>query len=470
MISRSVADKMSAIVGKEWFLDTPEDLATYSYDAFLPEFNPNGVIIPGSTGEISEIMKIANQERIYITPRGAGTNICGGSVAKRGGLIMAFHRMNKILEIDPDNMCAVVQPGVVNADLQKEVARYSLMYPPDPASMFVSTIGGNVALNAGGPRGVKYGVTRDYLLGLEVVLPSGGVIRTGGKVLKSVSGYDLTRLMCGSEGTLGIITEITVRLVPLPPAKATLQAVFSDLDDAAKAVSAIIGSGIVPTTLELIDKVVLDVIGNYGGARFHKDTQGLLLIEVDGEDSLVAAQGERIEAFCRQRGAVEVERASTLEDAEKLWQARRTAFGAVASLRPNCIVEDATVPVKKLPAIIRTIVALADKYQLKIGVLAHAGDGNLHPLIMTDLRDKDEMDRVDHALEEMYEAAMAMGGTLSGEHGIGIAKNRFMNMEFNDSAIEIMLGIKKVFDPHVILNPGSFLSIYDQINEEKKWN
>jgi glycolate oxidase len=426
------------------------------------------VIIPGNTGEISKIMKVANQERIYITPRGAGTNICGGSVAKRGGLIMAFHRMNKILEIDPDNMCAVVQPGVVNADLQKAVARTRLMYPPDPASMFVSTIGGNVALNAGGPRGVKYGVTRDYLLGLEVVLPSGDVIRTGGKALKSVSGYDLTRLMCGSEGTLGIITEITVRLVPLPPAKATLQAMFSDLDDAAKTVSAIIGSGIVPTTLELIDRVVLDVIGDYGGARFHKDTQGLLLIEVDGEGSLVEAQGERIETFCRQRGAVEVERAGNSEEADKLWQARRTAFGAVASLRPNCIVEDATVPVQKLPAIIRKIVELSDKYQLKIGVLAHAGDGNLHPLIMTDLRDKDEMDRVDQALEEMYEAAMAMGGTLSGEHGIGIAKNRFMDMEFNDSAIEIMLGIKKVFDPNVILNPGSFLSIYDQINEEKK--
>jgi glycolate oxidase len=470
MLSTSIADAFRSIVGDEWFLDTPEDLATYSYDAFLPEFKPDGVLIPASTGEISKIMKIANQERIYITPRGAGTNICGGSVAKKGGLVMAFHRMNKILEIDPDNMCAVVQPGVVNADLQQTVASSGLMYPPDPASMFVSTIGGNVALNAGGPRGVKYGVTRDYLLGLEVVLPSGNVIRTGGKTLKSVSGYDLTRLMCGSEGTLGIITEITVRLVPLPPAKATLQAMFSDLDDAAKTVSAIIGSGIIPTTLELIDKVVLDVIGNYGGARFRKDAQALLLIEVDGEASQVEAQGERIETFCRQRGAVEVERASTSEDADKLWQARRTAFGAVASLRPNCIVEDATVPVKRLPEIIRKIVDLADKYQLKIGVLAHAGDGNLHPLIMTDLKDKDEMIRVDKALEEMYETAMAMGGTLSGEHGIGIAKNRFMHMEFNDSAIEMMLGIKKVFDPNVILNPGSFLSIYDQINEEKKWN
>ena len=458
MIPDTIADEFRSIVGDEWFLDAPEDLATYSYDAFMAEFRPDGVIVPESAEEISRIMRVANREKINIIPRGAGTNICGGSLAKKGGIIIAFHRMSKILEIDPGNICAVVQPGVVNADLQKAVARYGLMYPPDPASMNVSTLGGNVALNAGGPRGVKYGVTRDYLLGLEVVLPSGEVIRTGGKTLKNVSGYDLTRLMCGSEGTLGIITEITVRLVPLAPAKATLQAVFSDLDDAATTVSAIIGSGIVPTTLELIDKVVLDVIGDYGGARFHKEAEALLLIEVDGEEALVEGQGERIEKFCRERGAFLVERAGTPDEAEKLWQARRTAFGAVASQRPNCIVEDATVPVKRLPEIIRKIVGVADKYRLKIGVLAHAGDGNLHPLIMTDLRDEDEMARVHKALEEIYEAAIAMGGTLSGEHGIGIAKAKFMEMEFSRSTMEIMRGIKKVFDPNNILNPGSFLS------------
>ncbi|MGD8986225.1 MAG: FAD-linked oxidase C-terminal domain-containing protein [Desulfobacteraceae bacterium] len=457
MISKAIADEFGAIVGAAWFLDTPEDLATYSYDGFLPEFMPDAVIVPQSAEEISKIMHLANREKINIIPRGAGTNICGSSVARQGGIIIAFHRMSRILEIDPDNMCAVVQPGVVNGDLQREVAGYGLMYPPDPASMFVSTIGGNVALNAGGPRGVKYGVTRDYLLGLEVVLPTGEVIHTGGKTLKSVSGYDLTRLMCGSEGTLGIITEITVRLVPLPPAKATLQATFSDLDDAAKTVSAIIGSGIVPATLELMDRVILDVIGDYGGAQFHEDAEALLLIEVDGEEVLVQKQGEIIERFCKERGAVVVEKAATSEEADKLWQARRTAFGAVASLRPNCIVEDATVPVKRLPDIIGKIVELTEKYQLKIGVLAHAGDGNLHPLIMTDLRDEDEMARIDKALDELYETAIGMGGTLSGEHGIGIAKDRFMNMEFSERAIEIMRGIKRVFDPNNILNPGSFL-------------
>lgn len=457
MISKSLSDEFRSIIGNEWFLDTPEDLATYSYDGFLPEFKPDAILVPGSTDEISKIMRLANRERMNITPRGAGTNICGGSVAKEGGIIIAFHRMNKILEIDPENMCAVVQPGVVNADLQKEAAQYGLMYPPDPASMFVSTIGGNVALNAGGPRGVKYGVTRDYLLGLELVLPSGEVIKTGGKTLKNVSGYDLTRLLCGSEGTLGIFTEITVRLIPLPPARATLQAVFSNLDDAATTVSAIISSGIVPTTLELLDRVVLDAIRNYGGAVFSKEAEALLLIEVDGEGMLVEGQGKTIEKFCKERGAIDVQRAKSPEEAERLWQARRTAFGSVARLRPNCIVEDATVPVKSLPEMIRKIVDLAGKYHLKIGILAHAGDGNLHPLIMTDHRDKEEMVRIDKALEEMYEAAIAMGGTLSGEHGIGIAKKRFMPMEFSQSAIEIMQGIKKVFDPNNILNPGSFL-------------
>lgn len=457
MLDEESKANLRNIVGPEWFLDSPEDIATYSYDAFLPEFVPDGVVVPDSAQEISQIMTLANEKKVNIVPRGAGTNISGTAVARRRGVIMAFHRMNKILEIDVDNMCAVVQPGVVNADLQREVAKHGLMYPPDPASMFVSTIGGNVALNAGGPRGAKYGVTRDYLLGLEVVLPTGEIIRTGGKTLKNVTGYDLTRLFCGSEGTLGIITEIIVRLIPQPPAKATLQAVFSDLDDAAKTVSAIVASGIVPTTLELIDRVILDIIRDYGGAGFASEAEALLLIEVDGETSAVEEQGRRIERFCKERGAIEVERAKDPQEAEKLWHARRTAFGAVASVRPNCIVEDATVPVKHLPAMIRKIVELAEKYQLKIGVLAHAGDGNLHPLIMTDIRDRAEMERVDKALDEMYEVALSMGGTLSGEHGIGIAKDRFITKELSPKAIEVMRGIKRVFDPNNILNPGSFL-------------
>jgi len=457
MISQAAADAMRAVLDDAWYLDEPEDIATYSYDGFLPEFAPDAILVPENGEQIAKIMKIANKDNINIIPRGAGTNICGSSVAREGGVVMAFHRMNRILEIDKESMCAVVQPGVINGDLQKEVAQYNLMYPPDPASMFVSTIGGNVSLNAGGPRGVKYGVTRDYLLGLEVVLPSGEIIKTGGKTLKNVSGYDLTRLLCGSEGTLGIFTEITLRLVPLPPDKTTLQAAYADLDDAATTVTAIMAAGMVPTTLELMDRTVLDVISDYDGAKFNSHAEALLLIEVDGDRDLVNKQGERIEALCREKGAIAVDRAHTPEEAEKLWQARRTAFGAVASMRPNCIVEDVTVPVKKLPDIIRKVVELTRKYDLQIAVLAHAGDGNLHPLIMTDLRDREEMDRVDRMLEELCEAAIQMGGTLSGEHGIGIAKARFMNMEFSETSLDLMRGIKRVFDPNNILNPGSFL-------------
>ena len=457
MISQVAKDALRTVLGNDWYLDQPEDIATYSYDGFLPEFAPDAILVPETAEQIAQIMKIANKDNINIIPRGAGTNICGSSVAREGGVVMAFHRMNKILEIHKESMCAVVQPGVINGDLQKEVAQYDLMYPPDPASMFVSTIGGNVSLNAGGPRGVKYGVTRDYLLGLEVVLPSGEIIKTGGKTLKNVSGYDLTRLLCGSEGTLGIFTEIILRLVPLPSAKTTLQAAYGDLDDAATTVTAIMAAGMVPTTLELMDRTVLDVISDYGGAQFNSDAEALLLIEVDGDRDLVNKQGERIEALCREKGAIAVDRAHTPEEAEKLWQARRTAFGAVASMRPNCIVEDVTVPVKKLPDIIRKVVKLTRKYDLKIAVLAHAGDGNLHPLIMTDLRDREEMGRVDQMLEELCEAAIQMGGTLSGEHGIGIAKARFMNMEFSETSLDLMRGIKRVFDPNNILNPGSFL-------------
>ena len=457
MISEATTDALRAILGNDWYLDEPEDIATYSYDGFLPEFTPDAVLVPENAEQISQIMKIANEHKINIIPRGAGTNICGSSVAREGGVIMAFHRMNKILEIDRESMCAVVQPGVINGDLQKEVAKYNLMYPPDPASMFVSTIGGNVSLNAGGPRGVKYGVTRDYLLGLEVVVPSGEIIKTGGKTLKNVSGYDLTRLLCGSEGTLGIFTKIILRLVPLPPAKTTLQAAYGNLDDAATTVTAIMAAGMVPTTLELMDRTVLDVISDYGGAQFNADAEALLLIEVDGDPDLVNTQGKRIEALCREKGAIAVDRAHTPEEADKLWQARRTAFGAVASMRPNCIVEDATVPVKKLPEIIRKVVHLTKKYDLQVAVLAHAGDGNLHPLIMTDLRDREEMGRVNKMLEELCEAAIRMGGTLSGEHGIGIAKARFMGMEFSETSLDLMRGIKRVFDPNNILNPGSFL-------------
>ena len=457
MLKQDVKKAFRDIVGEDRFLDDPEDLAAYAYDAYVWEFVPDGVILPETTEEISRIMNIAFKEEIKIVARGAGTNLSGNAVAREGGVIMSLTRMNHILELDRKNRCAVVEPGVVNAVLQKEAAAIGLFYPPDPASLAVCTIGGNVALNAGGPRAVKYGVTRDYLMGLEVVLSDGEVIRTGGKTVKNVTGFDLTRLLCGSEGTLGIITEIILRLIPLPQATKTMLALFPHLEAVAETVSAIMGEGIVPTTLELMDRVIIDVIRGVGGAEFPPDAEALLLIEVDGEEASVEPQLERVAQFCRAQGALDVQHAQTPEEADRLWQARRAVAGAIYKKSPSMVTEDAVVPVSRLPEMIKRIGELSRKHRLNVGVVAHAGDGNLHPDIMTDVRDEEEMVRVDRFIREMYEEVMALGGALSGEHGIGIGKDKYITMELSQRSIELMKGIKRVFDPKNILNPGSFL-------------
>ncbi|HDI79216.1 MAG TPA: FAD-binding protein [Desulfobacteraceae bacterium] len=457
MLNKRISKEFKKIIGDRWLLESRVDLLSYSYDGYIFEFLPDAVVVPEDAHQISEILRIANSEGISVVPRGAGTNISGCAVARKGGIILAFHRMNKIIEIDRENRCAVVEPGVINAELQKMVEGFGLMYPPDPASMFVSTLGGNVALNAGGPRGVKYGVTKDYLMGLELVLPNGKVIMCGGKTFKNVSGYDLKSLICGSEGTLGIITKIILKLIPLPHSRATLQAIYDDVEKASKTVSSIIAERIVPVTLELMDRVVLQQIQGYGGAQFPVGADALLLIEVDGEGELVKTQAEKIKKFCLKMGAMEVEKAEDRDGIERLWQARRTAFAAVARLRPNIIVEDATVPVAHIPQMVNKIKEISKKYLLKIGVLAHAGDGNLHPLIMTDIRDKEEMRRVEDAMNELFDETISLGGTLTGEHGIGISKKGFIYKEFKEEHIELMRGIKRVFDPKNILNPGGYL-------------
>lgn len=457
MLNRQIMEQLGRVVDKRWVLTEKEDLATYSYDGFIRPFLPDAVVLPGSRDEVCEIMKIASREKVNIIPRGAGTNLSGTAVARQGGVIMALNRLNRILEVDRDNRCAVVQPGVINGYLQKEAAKVGLMYGPDPASMMVSTIGGNVALNAGGPRAVKYGVTRDSLMGLELVLADGEWIRTGGKTIKNVTGFDLTRLLCGSEGTLGIITEATVRLVPRPPARRTMLAVFQGLDDVAKAVSDIMASGLIPAAIELMERVILDALRNYSSIIFPEDAEAVLLVEVDGEEASLPLQMKRIEQLCRTHRAIGIQAAETDQEIEMLWQARRAAGPALNKAKPTVLSEDATVPVSRLPEMISKIAELRDKHRIQVGVFAHAGDGNLHPCIMTDVNDKEEMKRVDLFTREMFEAAVALGGTLSGEHGIGIAKDRYMGMEFNKKAMEIMRGIKRVFDPDNILNPGSFL-------------
>jgi glycolate oxidase len=459
MLSKEVKNELKSIVGPDRYLDEKEDLLIYSYDAFMVKGQPDVVLFPVTTEEVSKIMKVATREKIPVTPRGAATNLTGGSVPIRGGISLVFTKMNKILDIDKENRVAVVQPGVVNMDFQKELAKRGLYYPPDPGSMAVTTMGGNVAENAGGPRAVKYGVTKDYLLGMEVVLASGEVLRTGAKTLKNVTGYNLTQLFCGSEGTLGLITEIILKLLPMPEAKRTIQAAYKDLSDAGKTVVKTLEMGILPVALELLDKSFINMIEDYTHIGLPREAEALLLIEVDGPEAGVISQADRLSKLCRDMGAHEVKLASTPEEIEEIWRARRSAYGAEARLRPTAIAEDCTVPVTKLVAMFQEVAKIAQKYKLLIPVLAHAGDGNLHPQILTDIRNKEEMERVVKAIDEISIKAVELGGTLTGEHGIGIAKREILHLELGETAMEITRKLKKVFDPLNILNPDKVIRL-----------
>jgi glycolate oxidase len=374
-------------------------------------------------------------------------------------MTLAFTKMNRILDIDKENRHAIVQPGVINMEFQKELARKGLYYPPDPGSMAVTTMGGNVAENAGGPRAVKYGVTKDYLLGLEVVLASGEVLRTGGKTLKNVTGYNLTQLFCGSEGTLGLITEMTLKLIPLPETKRTLQAAYRNMSDAGKTVSKVFEIGILPVALEILDKTFINIIEDYTKLGLPREAEALLLIEVDGPESAVVPQSERLTKLCQEMGAHEVKVAKTVAENDEIWRARRSAYGAEARLRPTAIAEDCTVPVGNLVAMFQEVAKIAEKYKLLIPIVAHAGDGNLHPQILTDIRDKEEMEKVMKAIDEISIKAVELGGTLTGEHGIGIAKREILPVELGEAAMEVTRNIKKAFDPLNIMNPDKVVRI-----------
>ncbi len=459
MLSQAIKDELKAIVGEGGYFDSPEDLLLYSYDAFMVPGLPDAALLPLSTDQVSRIMKVASRERIPVTPRGAGTNLTGGSIPTRRGIVLAFTRMNRILQIDKENRIAVVQPGVINMEFQKELAKVGLYYPPDPGSMAVTTIGGNVAENAGGPRAVKYGVTKDYLLGLEVVLASGEILRTGGKTLKNVTGYNLTQLFCGSEGTLGLITEVTFKLIPLPETKRTLQAAYRDLAGTGKTISRIFELGILPVALEVLDKTFINIIEDYMQMGLPRDAEALLLIEVDGPEAAVVPQAERLTELCRQMGAHEIKVARSVAEIDEIWKARRSAYGAEARLRPTAIAEDCTVPVANLIHMFQEVAKIAQKYHLLIPVVAHAGDGNLHPQILTDSNNKEEMEKVMKAIDEISIKAVELGGTITGEHGIGIAKREIMPLEIGQTAVEISKSIKKAFDPLNIMNPDKVVLV-----------
>ncbi len=443
-----------SIVGPANVLSNPEECLCYGYDASKLKSVPDVVVFPSDAAEISELMKLANRERLPVFPRGAGTGMVGAAIPGNGGLVMVLTRLNRIREIDPDNMIAVVEPGVVTGEFQKALAPHSLFYPPDPASLAFSTIGGNVAMCAGGPRAVKYGVTRDYVLGLRAVLPTGTIIRTGTRTMKGVVGYDLTRLMVGSEGTLGIFTEITLRLIPLPESTRTMMAVFPLLDGAAQAVTRIIRERIVPSTIELMDQATMEVVENHLGMGLPVDAEALLLIEIDGRPALLDEDAAHIAEICRRCGCSSVEVAQSADERDRLWKARRSVSPALGRIRPGKINEDVTVPRTRIPDLIRAIRRLADKYDLIIICFGHAGDGNIHTNIMLDKSDSDERTRASRAVEELFRTVLDLGGTLSGEHGIGIAKSPFLKWEVGEAGLETMWRIKQALDPLNILNPG----------------
>lgn len=456
-ITSKAKKEFKGIVGPGAWLDRKEELACYAYDAFTEEAVPEAVIFPKTTEEVSQLMAVASKYKIPVTGRGAGTSVCGAPVPVRHGLVVCFSKMDRIIEVNVRDRYVIVEPGVVNADVQKALAPLGFFYPPDPGSINTSTIGGNIAQNAGGPRCLKYGVTMDYVLGLEAVLASGKVVQFGSRNVKDVTGYKMSSLFCGSEGTLGLVTRAILKVAPLPEAVKTIMVTFRDLDDSARAVTDIIGSGILPAAMELMDRLTLNAIEDNAAMGLDREAAGSLLIEVDGMKEACHREAEMIIEKVKANHAVRIQESASPADRERLWTARRSAYGVFAKLAPDIISEDVTVPVSRVPEMIRRITAITDKHGLRVGVLAHAGDGNMHPMIPADKSNPEEWDRVTRAFDEIFQAAADLDGTLSGEHGIGLAKSAFLPLVMNQDSIDLMKTIKQAVDPHNILNPGKFV-------------
>ncbi len=454
MLESRIITELKTLVGAANVSTELADLICYSYDATQQQFLPEVVIHPGSTEEISAVMKLANRELIPVFPRGAGSGFTGGALPTRGGIVLVTERLDRILEIDEENLVAVVQPGVVTEQFQQAVEKVGLFYPPDPASLKFSTLGGNVAECAGGPRCVKYGVTKDYILGLEVVTPLGDIIRTGGATMKGVVGYDLTKLMCGSEGTLGVITRIVIKLLPLPEAKKTMLVLFDSIDGAAQAVSAIIRGKIIPTTLEFVDAATIDCVRKATGLQVPDAARAVLIIEVDGDADVIDRQAAKIAEIIRPLGVVETRIATTAAESEALWQIRRSVSASLRKVNPDKFNEDICVPRSKVPEMIRKVDAIAGKYEIPIVNFGHAGDGNIHVNVMIDKKVPGALEKAEKAIEEVFRGALELGGTMSGEHGVGIAKAAYIPLELSPEASEYMKTIKRALDPNNILNPG----------------
>jgi len=453
MLSETVKNELKRIVGPANAVFSKEELLCYSYDATNKLYQPDAVVFVKTAEQVSLILKMANAERFAVVPRGAGSGFSGGSIPVEGGVVISTERMNSILEIDSENLTAVVEPGVVLWEFQQEVEKMGLFYPPDPSSMRFCTIGGNIAECAGGPRAVKYGVTKDYCLGFEVVLPTGEIINTGVRTAKGVVGYDLTKLIVGSEGTLGVVTKATLKLLPLPESSKTLLAVFPDLGDAAAAVSAIIRAKVVPATLELIDGVSLKCVEQYAKVGL-PEAEAVLLIEVDGSREGVERDANAVERICKENRAVSVKTASGKNEVKDLWKARRAISASLYRVRPNKINEDVVVPRASIPALIAGLREISERHGLTIASFGHAGDGNIHVNVMYDKSDPVEAKAAEQAVTDIFKLTIELKGTISGEHGVGVAKAGYISMELSPDAIKAMKRIKAALDPNGVLNPG----------------
>ncbi len=454
-LGENILSTLRHLVGRENVLTEREDLIPYSFDgtAALQQM-PGCVVFALTTAQIVAILKLANELKLSVVTRGSGTGLSGGSVPNRDCIVLCTVKMDKILELDRANLTLLTEPGVTTLRIADAATDANLFYPPDPGSMKISTIGGNVAENSGGLRGLKYGVTRNYIMGMEVVLPDGEVMWLGNKCVKDVAGYSLKDLFIGSEGTLGVISKVLLRLIPKPVAKKTMVATFAQMDHAADAVSAIIAAQIIPCTLEFLDRMTIHCVEDYAKIGLPLDCEALLLMETDGHPAVVADEAARMEKCCRDCGCLEVRVAKDDAEANKLASARRSAFSALARVAPTTILEDATVPRSELAQMIRFVAAVAKKYELKIGTFGHMGDGNLHPTFLTDERNKPEMHRVEEAFKEIFAEAVRLGGTITGEHGIGLAKKSFLPSFLGDAQMRVLRELRKTLDPNGVLNPG----------------
>jgi glycolate oxidase len=465
-MDKQIIRELEKLLGRESVLYSPDDLLLYQYDGSVEEARPDCVVFPGTTADVSAIAKISARHGVPMVGRGAGTGLSGGALAPQGGILTVFSRMNKILKIDAENLRAIVQPGVVNLDVTRAVEHLGLYFAPDPSSQKACTIGGNVAENAGGPHTLAYGVTTNHVTGLELVLPSGDVVRVGGEACET-PGYDLTGLMVGSEGTLAIVTEITVKLSRKPEAVKTLLAVFNQIEDAPETVADFTGRAITPAACEMLDGWTLRAVEEFVHAGFPLDSGAVLLIEVEGLKEAVEEQAAQIEEICKLHHAREVRVARDTRERDLLWKGRKNAFGAVGRLSPSYYVQDAVIPRTKLPETLRKINEVGARYGFQIGNIFHAGDGNLHPIILFEQRDAEQFERAVAASGEIMRHCIECGGALTGEHGIGMEKNELMPLMFTDSDLELMKRVRDAFNPDGRLNPGKVLPLGKGCGEVK---